>query len=297
MENFKNKYDKSTLDFFNQIAKYEILTQDECLKLIEKAQNGDIDSRNKLIESNLKLVKIVAKNYLNYNVPILDLIESGILGLINAISDYDKTKDTKFSTYATWWIRQAIRRYIENNLRMVRIPVHLQKAMDILKKIEIDYYIKNDYYPSDHELLNEYKKFGKINLDLERLKALKYFYQDTISLNEFMKSDDGESDIELIELIKTKDDETDKIVEKESEIEYFRNILNGSIKSNLSKNERIVLWYRFGFSKNQEIKTLSEIGQSLNLTKERVRQIESKALYKMKQIITISENKELEKTI
>lgn len=267
----ENSYKETgSLDaYLNDIAQYPILSYEKQIDLTKKIANGDKKAKELFIKSNLRLVIPIANKYTSCGIPKLDLIQQGNIGLMVAAERYNYKKDTKFSTYATYWIRQSIVRYIENNKLMIRIPSYLYlelnkyyKAIDILQA-------KLQKYPSINEIANQMDCTPEKVLEYQ--KCLFHF----VSLDEQKYDEDA-----LIDMLP--DTISDDVIQNTIAAKQIRDNINLLLTtSNLSEREIQILKKRFGFY-NNVIYTLDEVGKEYNLTRERVRQIEVKALQKIK---------------
>lgn len=267
--------------YLEDIAKYPILTVEEEIDLVLKIKEGNQAAKDKLINSNLKLVVSIAKHYVGYGVEFMDLIQDGNCGLIKAIDRFDVSKGFKFSTYATWWIKQFIIRGLYDKGNAIRIPVHrceeiskVRRAVEVLIKELgrfpkpneiIDYMKTSDEYKSFLETVSE-DKIEEILLDMQK--------KDIISLN--TKITDDENSLEMIQTLE--DNNCD--VQLEIDAIGLRDELE-ELMENLSERERYILIKRFGFE-NGKILTLDELAEEVGVTRERVRQIELRAIKKIK---------------
>ena len=201
---------------------------------------------------------------------------------MHSIDLFDLEKETVFSTYATYWIRQAIVRYIENNSRTIRIPANLNQDLYLFQKIEENYYQRYERVPSDEYVIEQFNKMNlKDKFDIQTYRKLKLYSKELKSLDETLCTEDFDSDEELSSRISIDEDISveDEVLANTNK-EFFLNILNGSINISLTLQEKIVLNHVFGFENNQA-KTLMETGKILGVTKERVRQIRIRALKKL----------------
>lgn len=262
----KRDNDLNLLDlYYVEIKDFKVYTMEEEIQMFQRYHQGDMDAYQDIINHNLKLVVSVAKRYLPTNVSLGDLIQEGNIGLIKSIEYFDETKGYKFSTYASWWIRQAISRSLQEKSRNIRIPVH---GFSILKKInefEKEYRAKYNRMPSTEEISRE------LNVSQSVVTALLLHSKDTASLNESV-SDDSDEDLSYYLV----DENVD--VEEESINNQFYSDIRNYIKetSKLTDREKEVLYLRY----DKELK-LDEIGMMYHLTRERIRQIELKALKKL----------------
>ena len=256
-------------DYLKRIGTIPLLKPDEEQELAEKAANGDEAARDLLVASNLRLVVSVAKRYVGFGMQFMDLIQEGNIGLMKAISKFDYTKGFKLSTYATWWIRQAITRSIADNSRNIRIPVHLNETLHRITKVkrQLVQELGRDSSPEEVAARMENMTPEKI-MEIERMAA------DTVSLETPIGD---ENDTSLGDLIR--DDHTktpSQYAESNALHEQIAELLD-----TLSEREQIVLTKRFGLDGNDPM-TLEEVGQEMNVTRERIRQIEKKAIMKLK---------------
>ncbi len=282
-QDFKSE-DKEVRDslkiYFDEIRNEKILTPKEEKILIRKAQKGDKIAREKVIKSNLKLVVKIARRYEYFGIPLIDLVEEGNMGLMKAIEKFKPSMGFKFSTYATWWIKQSVNRAIANQRNTIRIPIHI---LDIyhkyLKYIEKELRSKN-IYPPKEEIAKKLKitpvKLNEILNIVKMPKSIDMEYENE-------ESDSGRTLKDVIE--NTAFDKPDeKFLDKERK-EKLINII-----SNLKPKEQQVIIYRFGLY-DDNVLTLEEIGRILGLTRERVRQIEISAIKKLRNLIKNSEFK------
>lgn len=255
--------------YLNQTRNRPLLSAKEEKELGTRLKNGDSKARKLLIESNLRLVIKQARNFLNRGLPFEDLIQEGNMGLIKAVDKYDVDKGFRFSTYATWWIRQSITRAIEDKSRNIRIPVHMYQKVGELKKTIKSLADKLNREPTPEEIANE------MDIPSTEVTKLIKLETDTISLNMLIGNEDDE---ELEAFIPSEEESPEEIA--------TANTLEDQIKilfkeSELTKKETEIIMLRFGFN-NKTPMTLEEIGHSKGVTRERIRQIESKALRKLK---------------
>ena len=254
--------------YLKEIGRVPLLTMEQELELARAAQAGDADARRKLSEANLRLVVSVAKRYAGRGLPFLDLIQEGNLGLMKAAEKFEPERGFKFSTYATWWIRQSITRAIADQGRTIRIPVHLVESINRVKKTAGELLRKNGREPTVEEIA--------VQLDLEpdRVRELLQLAQDPISLETPVGE---EEDAHLEDFIQ---DEEAGVPVDEAGRELLRRELANVLKSLTPREER-VLTLRFGLEDGQA-RTLEELGKEFNVTRERIRQIEAKALRKLR---------------
>lgn len=256
-------------DYLNQLKKYPCLSPDEERLLLTKIKTGDENARKIFIERNLRLVVSIAKYYINRGIPFIDLIQEGNIGLIKAVEKFDLSRPNKFSTYATCWIRQSIAYSITKGSKLVYLPISLQKETE--KYSKAFNYLQNKL--KDYPTVKQIADYMQVSID--KVLELQSLNSGVISLNTIT---DEENTSELGDFIPSSDKVLEEIVLDKELITLIQNLLNNS---KLTANERKVMELRYGF-RDDEPKTLVEIGIILNLTPERIRQIEMKALRKIK---------------
>ncbi|MGJ0429919.1 RNA polymerase sigma factor RpoS [Methylobacter sp.] len=265
-----NSFD-ATRFYLNELGKSQLLTADQEKFYGKKALRGDEAARNIMIESNLRLVVKISRRYLNRGLPLLDLIEEGNLGLIRAVEKFDPDKGFRFSTYATWWIRQTIERAIMNQTRTIRLPIHIVKEMNVYLKAQHHLAQLMDREPSAEDIAEYLDK--PVSVVKKMLK-----------LNERVTSVDipGGKDFDkpLVETIS--DAETMSPTEKLQEDGIKKNIANWVFQ--LSEKQREVICRRYGLC-GYENATLEQVAQELGVTRERVRQIQMDSLKRLKEIL------------
>ncbi len=254
--------------YLKEIGRISLLSPEEELELSERVANGDEEAKSKLAESNLRLVVSIAKRYVGRGLLFLDLIQEGNIGLMKAVDKFDSDKGYKFSTYATWWIRQAITRALADQARTIRVPVHMVETINKMSRIQRQLTLELNREPSEDELA---KKMG---ISVEKVREVIKISQEPVSLETPIGEED---DSHLGDFIK---DESSMSPE-----EYATNeILKEEIKSvlmTLQVREQEVLELRFGLV-DGTCHTLEEVGKKFNVTRERIRQIEAKALRKLR---------------
>ena len=264
--------EQSTADavklYLKEIQKSQLLTAEGERELAGLIAQGDNAAREKMIESNLRLVVKIAKRYMNRGLPFLDLIEEGNIGLIKAVEKFKVSKGCRFSTYATWWIRQSIERSIVNQSRTIRLPVHVADDVNKLIKInrELGQRLKRD--PEEDEIA---KAMG---VEVSFIRRMMQLVKKTYSIEHPLGEGENYSLIDTIE--------DTKIVDTGSKIENldrFAHVLNWM--EDLSETERQILVLRFGLE-DYDPQTLDQIGQKFGVTRERIRQIEAKSLAKLR---------------
>ncbi len=254
--------------YLREIGRVPLLSGDEEIELAVKITEGSEYAKQRLTEANLRLVVSIAKKYVGRGMYFLDLIQEGNVGLIKAVDKFDHTKGFKFSTYATWWIRQAITRAIADQARTIRIPVHMVETINRLKKIQSQLLHENGIEPSE-ELIAE-----KMDLPVERVREIMRVAQEPVS----METPIGpEEDSRLMDFIR----DEDALAPDDAALKSITNEdINGVLKT-LTPREEAVIRLRFGL-KDGRCHTLEEVGMEFNVTRERIRQIEAKALRKLR---------------
>ncbi len=254
--------------YLREIGRVPLLSSDEEIELAIKISEGDENAKKRLTEANLRLVVSIAKKYVGRGMYFLDLIQEGNVGLIKAVDKFDHTKGFKFSTYATWWIRQAITRAIADQARTIRIPVHMVETINRLKKIQSQLLHENGYEPSE-EVIAE-----KMNLSVERVREIMRVAQEPVS----METPIGpEEDSRLMDFIR----DEDALAPDEAALKTITNEDIDSVLKTLTPREEAVIRLRFGLHDGR-CHTLEEVGTEFNVTRERIRQIEAKALRKLR---------------
>ena len=254
--------------YLKDIGRYPLLTPDEEIELAKKIGDGNIAAKNRLTEANLRLVVSIAKRYVGRGMHFLDLIQEGNVGLIKAVEKFDHTKGFKFSTYATWWIRQAITRAIADQARTIRIPVHMVETINRLKKIQSQLLHENGREPSE-EMIAE-----KMEMSVERVREIMRVAQEPVS----METPIGpEEDSRLMDFIS----DEDALAPDDAALKTITNEDIDSVLKTLTPREEQVIRLRFGL-KDGRCHTLEEVGTEFHVTRERIRQIEAKALRKLR---------------
>ena len=254
--------------YLKEIGRINLLTSDEEFEYAKLANEGDEHAKSMLAESNLRLVVSIAKRYVGRGMLFLDLIQEGNIGLMKAVDKFDPGKGYKFSTYATWWIRQAITRAIADQARTIRIPVHMVETINKLARIQRQLTQELNREPTDEEIAK------KLGISLEKVREVYKISQDPVSLETPIGEED---DSHLGDFIK---DERTMSPEEYTEIGMLKEELSGVLLT-LTEREEKVLRLRFGLDDGQ-CRTLEEVGQIFNVTRERIRQIEAKALRKLR---------------
>ena len=254
--------------YLREIGKIPLLTFEEEAELAQKIIEGDEDAKQKLAESNLRLVVSIAKKYVGRGMLFLDLIQEGNMGLIKAVEKFDYNKGFKFSTYATWWIRQAITRAIADQARTIRIPVHMVETINKLIRISRQLLQQNGREPTPEEIAKE------MELSVERVMEIQKIAQDPVSLETPIGEED---DSHLGDFIQ---DEDSPAPQDSAAHTLLREQLE-EVMDTLTPREAMVLKLRFGLE-DGKARTLEEVGKQFDVTRERIRQIEAKALRKLR---------------
>ncbi len=254
--------------YLKEIGKVDLLTADEEIELSLLIKAGDEQAKAKLAEANLRLVVSIAKRYVGRGMLFLDLIQEGNIGLMKAVDKFDHTRGFKFSTYATWWIRQAITRAIADQARTIRIPVHMVETINRLSRIQRQLVQELGYEPSDEQLAE------KMGFTVEKVREILKIAQEPVSLETPIGEED---DSHLGDFIEDKQavSPTDY-----ASNEILKNVLD-DVLLELTDREEKVLRFRFGLIDGRQ-RTLEEVGKEFGVTRERIRQIEAKALRKLK---------------
>ena len=254
--------------YLKEIGRVPLLTPDEEVDLAVRISNGDEAAKKRLSEANLRLVVSIAKRYLGRGMQFLDLIQEGNLGLIKAVEKFDYTKGFKFSTYATWWIRQAITRAIADQARTIRIPVHMVETINKVIRVSRQLLQELGHDPSPEEIAEE------MNMPVDKVREIRKIAQEPVSLETPIGE---EEDSHLGDFI------PDEGASEPSEAASYTLLKEQlvSVLSTLTPREEKVLKLRFGLEDGRT-RTLEEVGKEFNVTRERIRQIEAKALRKLR---------------
>lgn len=261
--------DDSVKMYLKEIGKIPMLTKDEEIEVAKKIGTGDIKAKHELIQKNLRLVVSIAKRYYGRGLDPLDLIQEGNMGLMRAVEKFDWQRGNKFSTYATWWIRQAITRALADKSRTVRLPVHVVENLNSLRSFERDFIMQNGRKPTRGEIL-------ALNVYSENLlDAFDNFSDNLLSLDASLNYQDNETTLGEMTAEKILGPEQE-LIEK-TEIEEIRK----AVDSLPDERQRRIIYNRFGL-KGQEELTLEKIGEKFHVSRERIRQVEEKAKERLK---------------
>jgi RNA polymerase primary sigma factor len=256
--------------FFKDMGKVRLLTAQEEVDLAKRIERGDLAAKQKMVESNLRLVVSIAKNYRNQGLPFLDLIQEGTIGLVRAAEKFDYRKGFKFSTYATWWIRQAIARALADTARTIRIPVHIVEKLNKIRRAERSLVTALGREPTAEEIAEV------TGIDPDEVDSIKRSAQAPVSLEKPVGADEESEFGQFIA-----DEQAESPYERAVEIltnEALREALE-----NLSYRERRVLELRYGLG-GEHPRTLDEVGRTFNVTRERIRQLEHQSLEKLQNL-------------
>ncbi|TML55897.1 MAG: sigma-70 family RNA polymerase sigma factor [Actinobacteria bacterium] len=253
--------------FLNEAAKWPLLTAEEEVELAKQIERGDPQAKERMINSNLRLVVSIAKRYQGHDLHLLDLIQEGIIGLIRAVEKFDWRRGFKFSTYATWWIRQAVQRGVANKSRTIRIPVHIVEREQKIARAERELATKLGRQPTEQEVAKRTK------LPLKQVREVRQAARAVTSLDKPIGAENEGSFGELV----ASDQET-----PEEEVTYSlqEKALRRAV-AELPEREREIVKLRYGLNGDRDPKSLEAIGRELGLTRERVRQIEAAALERL----------------
>jgi RNA polymerase primary sigma factor len=256
--------------FLKGIGKVRLLTAQEEVSLAKRIERGDFNAKQKMVESNLRLVVSIAKHYRNQGLPFLDLIQEGTIGLVRAAEKFDYRRGFKFSTYATWWIRQALARSLADKARTIRIPVHVVEKLNRIGRAERKLVTGLGHEPTAEEIAEV------TGMEPEDVDSIRGFAQAPISLEKPVGDEDQTEFGQLI---------ADERAESpyECAVEILTNEALREALKNLSYRERRVLELRYGLG-DQEPRTLDDVGRAFNVTRERIRQIEHHSLKKLQRL-------------
>jgi RNA polymerase primary sigma factor len=253
--------------FLNEAGRWPLLTAAEEVELAKRIERGDKAAKDRMINSNLRLVVSIAKRYQGHGLSLLDLIQEGIIGLIRAVEKFDWRRGYKFSTYATWWIRQAVQRGVANKSRTIRIPVHIVEREQKLARAERELLLELERPPTEEELAE------RSQIELRHVREVREAARSVASTDQPL-GDDGDST--LGDLVAREDPTT----EEEAAVTLRREAVQRAL-ADLPDRERAVIELRFGLGDRGEPASLEQIGKTLGLTRERVRQIEAAAMRRL----------------
>src|SRR6478672_120165 len=253
--------------FLNEAGRYPLLTAAQEVELAKAIEGGDKGAKDLLVNSNLRLVVSIAKKYQGHGLMLLDLIQEGIIGLIRAAEKFDWRKGFKFSTYATWWIRQAVQRGVANKARVIRIPVHIVEREQKISRAERDLVAKLERAPTEEEISERAK------LPVKQVREVRTAARAVASLDRPVGEDDSATFGDLFA-------SDEKSPDEQVEVELTERALHHAV-SELSDREQQILKLRYALDGNAEPKSLEEIGRILGITRERVRQLEAEALRRL----------------
>ena len=257
--------------FLNGIGQYPLLTASEEVTLAKRVERGDLSAKERMVNSNLRLVVSIAKRYRGHDLPLLDLIQEGVIGLNRAVEKFDWRKGYKFSTYATWWIRQACQRAVANQAVTIRVPVHVVERRQKLRRARQQFETTHGRTPTIEELA------VVTQLQVNHVQEALDVVEASVSLNQTIGDGDGE--LGDLHADRTAEDPLD-VVEVSHEQDRVRDAL-----SSLPERERRVIELRFGFVEGTDGASLDQIGRELGLTRERIRQLEATALDHLEQLL------------
>ncbi|MBO5859170.1 MAG: RNA polymerase sigma factor RpoD [Clostridia bacterium] len=254
--------------YLKEIGRVPLLTPEEEIEIAIRISNGDTKAKDRLVEANLRLVVSIAKKYVGRGLPFLDLVQEGTLGLIKAVDKFDYTKGFKFSTYATWWIRQAITRAIPDLVRIVRVPVHMSESINRYRKVSSMLLHENGKEPTESEIAQ------MMGTTVEKVREIMRVAQEPVSLETPIGEEEDSHLGDFIPDTESPEPEDATIMNMQ------REQIAVALKT-LTEREELVISLRYGLNGNR-VHTLEEVGKVLGVTRERVRQIESKALRKLR---------------
>ena len=258
--------------YLREIGREKLLTPEEEIKLAARIKRGDKKARAKMIEANLRLVVKIAAEYADYGLPLLDLISEGNIGLIKAVERFDPKKGGKLSTYAGWWIRQAVRRALANQSRMIRVPVHHADKLTRMRRVAEQITAELGREPSDEEIAEE------VGLTPQKIAALRSSAVRPASLDARIGHENGDTGFGDLIADESAEDPFEMLEGKD-----MREGITALFKA-LTPREREIMKLRYGLGGRRE-KTLEEIGEKLGVTRERIRQIQMGALCKMRRAL------------
>jgi RNA polymerase primary sigma factor len=253
--------------FLNEAGRHPLLTAAEEVELAKLIERGDKQAKDRMINANLRLVVSIAKKYQGHGLTLLDLIQEGIIGLIRAVEKFDWRRGYKFSTYATWWIRQAVQRGVANKSRTIRIPVHIVEREQKIARAERELVLQLERMPTDDEVAE------KAKLNVKHVRETRAAARTVASLDKAVGDDSDTSFGDLVA-------QAASDVAEEVEVQLSESALHHAV-SQLPEREQMVIRMRYGLDEEMEPKSLEEIGRRMGITRERVRQIETQALSRL----------------
>src|SRR5215217_7216867 len=253
--------------FMNEVGRYPLLTAKEEVELAKRIERGDREAKERMINSNLRLVVSIAKKYQGHGLSLLDLIQEGIIGLIRAVEKFDWRRGYKFSTYATWWIRQAVQRGVANKSRTIRMPVHIVEREQKISRAERALWTKLEREPTEEEVAKEAK------LPLKQVREVRAAGRAVASLDRPLAEDNGTSFGDLVAREEAEPSE-------DVEISLGEKALRRAVRE-LPDREQEIIKLRYGLNGDPDPVSLEEIGRRLGITRERVRQLETRALERL----------------
>jgi RNA polymerase primary sigma factor len=253
--------------FLNEAGRYPLLTAAEEVELAKRIERGDQAAKDTMVNSNLRLVVSIAKKYQGHGLTLLDLIQEGIIGLIRAVEKFDWRRGYKFSTYATWWIRQAVQRGVANKSRTIRIPVHIVEREQKIARAERELVLQLERMPTDEEVAE------KAKLNVKHVREARNAARTVASLDKTVGDDSDTSFGDLVA-------QASSDVAEEVQVSLDETALHHAIRE-LPEREQLVVRMRYGLDEEMEPKSLEEIGRRMGITRERVRQIETQALSRL----------------
>ena len=253
--------------FLNEAGRYPLLTASEEVELAKRIERGDKAAKDKMVNSNLRLVVSIAKKYQGHGLTLLDLIQEGIIGLIRAVEKFDWRRGYKFSTYATWWIRQAVQRGVANKSRTIRIPVHIVEREQKIARAERELVLQLERMPTDEEVA------AKAKLNVKHVRETRAAARTVASLDKAVGDDSDTSFGDIVA-------QAASDVAEEVQVALDESALHRAV-ADLPEREQEVIRLRYGLDDEMEPHSLEEIGRRLGITRERVRQIETQALSRL----------------
>jgi len=253
--------------FLNEAGRYPLLTAAEEVELAKLVESGDKAAKDRMVNANLRLVVSIAKKYQGHGLPLIDLIQEGIIGLIRAVEKFDWRRGFKFSTYATWWIRQAVQRGVANKSRTIRIPVHIVEREQKIARAERELVLQLERMPTDEEVAE------KAKLNVKHVRETRAAARTVASLDKAVGDDSDTSFGDIVA-------QASADVAEEVQLALGEDAVHRAILS-LPEREQSVIRMRYGLDEEMEPKSLEEIGRRMGITRERVRQIETQALSRL----------------